>query len=99
MKASNYTDTRKAFIIKQGEDGTPLAEICRKAGNARATSFNCRGKYPSPMPSQMKQPRELANEPRRFGYRRLGILLLAREGFEVNHKKLFRLHFEEGPAK
>ena len=28
--------------------------------------------------------RELANERRRFGYRRLGILL-AREGFEVNH--------------
>jgi len=28
--------------------------------------------------------RQLANERRRFGYRRLGILL-AREGFEVNH--------------
>ncbi len=41
--------------------------------------------------------RELANERRRFGYRRLGILL-AREGFEVNHKKLFRLYREEGPA-
>ncbi len=34
---------------------------------------------------------ELANERRRFGYWRLGILL-AREGFEVNHKKLFRLY-------
>ncbi len=41
--------------------------------------------------------RELANERRRFGYRRLGILL-AREGFEVNHKKLFRLYREEGLA-
>lgn len=38
-----------------------------------------------------KRLRELANERRRFGYRRLGILL-AREGFEVNHKKLFRLY-------
>lgn len=37
-----------------------------------------------------KRLRELATEGRRFGYRRLGILL-AREGFEVNHKKLFRL--------
>ena len=37
----------------------------------------------------------LAGERRRFGYRRLGILL-RREGFLVNHKKLFRLYREEG---
>ena len=42
-----------------------------------------------------KRMRELANERRRFGYRSLGILL-AREGCEVNHKKLFRLYREEG---
>jgi putative transposase len=41
--------------------------------------------------------RELANERRRFGYRRLGILL-AREGIEMNRKKLFRLYQEEGLA-
>ncbi|WP_420336854.1 hypothetical protein [Roseibium sp.] len=39
--------------------------------------------------------RELANERHRFGYRRFGILL-AREGFEVNQKKLFRVCREEG---
>lgn len=44
-----------------------------------------------------KRLRDMANERRRFGYRRLGILL-AREGFEVNHKKLFRLYSEEGLA-
>ena len=38
--------------------------------------------------------RELASERRRFGYRRLG-LLLAREGIVVNHKKLYRLYREE----
>ncbi len=38
--------------------------------------------------------RELANERRRFGYRRLHILL-KREGWEVNHKKLYRLYAEE----
>lgn len=36
----------------------------------------------------------LANERRRFGYRRLH-LLLRRKGFEVNHKRLFRLYREE----
>ena len=37
---------------------------------------------------------ELAGERRRFGYRRLGILL-AREGLEANHKKLYRIYAEE----
>ena len=41
-----------------------------------------------------KRLRELANERRRFGYRRLHILL-QREGVHVNHKKLFRLYREE----
>ena len=41
-----------------------------------------------------KRLRELASERRRFGYRRLHILL-RREGIEVNHKKLYRLYKEE----
>ena len=38
--------------------------------------------------------RALASERRRFGYRRLHILL-AREGLRLNHKRLFRLYREE----
>ena len=41
-----------------------------------------------------KRLRELAYERRRFGYRRLHILL-KREGFEMNAKKLYRLYREE----
>jgi putative transposase len=29
MKASKFTDAQKAFSIRQGEDGTPVEEICR----------------------------------------------------------------------
>jgi putative transposase len=36
----------------------------------------------------------LAHERRRFGYRRL-LVLLRREGFVVNHKRLFRIYREE----
>ncbi len=36
----------------------------------------------------------IARERRRFGYRRLHVLL-RREGFTVNHKRLFRLYREE----
>lgn len=38
--------------------------------------------------------RGLAGERRRFGYRRL-LILLRREGLALNHKKLFRLYREE----
>ena len=41
--------------------------------------------------------RDLANERRRFGYRRL-LILLEREGWTVNHKKVYRLYREEGLA-
>lgn len=55
MKASNFTDAQKAFIIKQGEDGTPVAEICRKAGISQATYFNWKKKYAGLLPTEMKQ--------------------------------------------
>ncbi len=41
--------------------------------------------------------RELAYERRRFGYRRLHVLL-RREGWAVNHKRIYRLYREEGLA-
>ena len=36
MKASKFTEAQKAFILKQGEQSTPVAEICRKAGISQA---------------------------------------------------------------
>lgn len=62
MKASRFTDAQKAFIIRQGEDGTPVADICRKAGISQATYFNWKKKYSGMMPSEMKRLRELEEE-------------------------------------
>lgn len=44
--------------------------------------------------SLRERMKAIARERRRFGYRRLHVLL-RREGFEVNHKRLFRLYREE----
>lgn len=41
--------------------------------------------------------REIAGKRRRFGYRRIGVLL-EREGMTMNRKKLYRLYREEGLA-
>lgn len=48
-------------------------------------------------PAIRQRMREIAHERRRFGYRRLG-LMLEREGIHMNHKKLRRLYAEEGLA-
>ncbi len=37
MKASKFPDAQKAFILKQGDDGVPVAETCQKAGISQAT--------------------------------------------------------------
>ena len=55
MKASKFTDAQKPFIINQGEDGTTVAEICRKAGISSATYFN-KKKYAGMLPTEMKRP-------------------------------------------
>jgi putative transposase len=45
-------------------------------------------------PKLRERLRALARERRRFGYRRL-LIFLRREGFIVNHKRLFRIYREE----
>ncbi len=62
MKASKFTDAQKAFILKQGEQGIPVAEICRKAGISQATYFNWKKKYAGLMPSEMKRLKQLEDE-------------------------------------
>lgn len=32
MKTWRFSDAQKAFILKQGADGIPVAEICRRTG-------------------------------------------------------------------
>ena len=62
MKASKFSDAQKAFILKQGDDGVSVAEICRKAGISQATYFNWRKKYAGLLPDEMRRLRHLEDE-------------------------------------
>ena len=55
MKASQFSDAQKAFILKQGDEGVTVAEICRKAGISQATYFNWKKKYAGMLPPEMKK--------------------------------------------
>lgn len=68
---------------------------CRLVGVARSTCQYRPGReLATPLRERL---RVLAEQRRRFGYRRLTILL-RREGFPVNHKRVYRLYRAEGLA-
>jgi hypothetical protein len=62
MKASKFSDAQKAFILKQGSDGIPVADICRKAGISQATYFNWKKKYDGLLPDEMRRLKQLEDE-------------------------------------
>ena len=62
MKASKFSDAQKAFIIKQGNEGVPVGEICRKAGISQATYFNWKKKYDGLTPPEMRRLKQLEDE-------------------------------------
>ena len=66
MKASKFSDGPKAFILKQGADGIPVADICRKAGTSQATYFNLKKKYNGLLPTEMWRLKLLEDENAKF---------------------------------
>ena len=62
MKASKLSDAQKAFILKQGAEGMPVAEICRKAGISQATYFNWKKKFDGLTPPEMRRLKQLEDE-------------------------------------
>jgi putative transposase len=62
MKASKFSEAQKAFILKQGADGLPVADICRKAGISAATYFNWKKKYDGLLPTEMRRLKQLEDE-------------------------------------
>ena len=66
MKRSKFSEQQMAFILRQAEEGTPVAEVCRKAGISEATYYNWRKKYGGLMPSEMKRLKQLDEENHRL---------------------------------
>lgn len=62
MKASKFSEAQKAFILKEGADGVPVPEICRRAGISQATYVNWKKKYEGMAPSEMRRLKQLEDE-------------------------------------
>ncbi len=84
---------RRAVGFVQAEMKLSTRRSCRALGFARSSmTYESRREQPSRLVERMKA---LATQRPRFGYRRLHTLL-GREGFEVNHKRVYRLYRLEG---
>ena len=66
MKKTKFSEQQIAFILRQVEEGTPVGEVCRKAGISEATYYNWRKKYAGLMPSEMKRLKQLEEENQRL---------------------------------
>ena len=62
MRASKFSDAQKAFNLKQGADGIPVEEICRRAGISQAPYFSWKKKYDGLLPTEMQQLKQLEDE-------------------------------------
>ena len=62
MRASRFSDAQKAFILKQGAEGLPVVEICRKAGISQATYFSWKKRYEGLTPPEMRRLKQLEDE-------------------------------------
>ena len=83
---------REAVAHLKGAHGMSERRACRAIGCERMTVLY-RSRRPDD-PRLRERLLALARERRRFGYRRL-LIFLRREGFVVNHKRLFRIYREE----
>ncbi|MFN3226048.1 MAG: IS3 family transposase [Hyphomicrobiales bacterium] len=87
----NSSDTHKCLVRKLSAGSKRRA--CRAMGFGRA-SHRYQSRRDPEVELRMRL-KELAESRVRYGYRRLHILL-QREGWHVNHKRLYRLYCEEG---
>ena len=59
MKRSRYSDEQIAYVLRQTEGGTPVADVCRQIGISEATFYIWKKKYANLGATEMKELRQL----------------------------------------
>ena len=62
MKRSKFSDSQILSILKQAENGVPVAELCRQYNMNSAAFYKWRAKYGGMEASLMARLRELEHE-------------------------------------
>ncbi len=62
MKKSKFTEQQILAVLKQGDAGTPVGELCRKSGISTTTYYKWKAKYGGLEASDLKRLREAERE-------------------------------------
>jgi len=66
LKARQYTEEQIITVLKEGEAGAKVADLCRKYGMSDATYYNWKAKYYGMTVSDLKKLKALEEENRRL---------------------------------
>ncbi len=66
MKKTKFTEEQIAFVLRQAETGTRVAEVCRKLGISDATFYNWRKKYGGLGVPELRRLKQLEEENRKL---------------------------------
>jgi putative transposase len=62
MKKSRFTEAQIVAILKQGDAGLAIKDICRQAGVSSATYYQWKSKYGGMEASDLRRVRDLESE-------------------------------------
>ena len=62
MKKSKFSETQIVAILKQGDLGVPIKDLCRQAGISTATYYQWKSKYGGMEASDLRRVKELEAE-------------------------------------
>jgi putative transposase len=66
LKARQYTEEQIIAVLKEGEAGAKVLDLCRKYGMSDATYYNWKAKYSGMTVSDVKRLKALEEENRRL---------------------------------
>jgi putative transposase len=66
MKTKRYSTEQIIGILKEGDAGMPVKDLCRKYGISDATIYNWKSKYGNMSVSEAQRLKELEDENRRL---------------------------------
>jgi putative transposase len=66
MRRKKYTEEQIIAVLKEGEAGAKIGELCRKYGMSDATYYNWKRKYAGMTVSDVRRLKALEDENRRL---------------------------------
>ena len=84
MKRSRYSAEQVAFGLRQAEEGTPVAEVCRKLGINEQTFYRWKKKLQGMGVAEVRRLRVLEEENRKLKQLVAGLSLDKHEAVKVD---------------